>query len=274
MPNCNVIAIANQKGGVGKTTTAASLGAALALQNKRVLLVDADPQGDLTTSLGVENQDNLQTTLATVLEKSMNDEVLDYSEGILSHPEGFDLMPSNIELSGMEMMLVTTMSREQALRSWLDMVKPNYDFVIIDCMPSLGMITINALAASDSVIIPVQAHYLPAKGMTQLIKTVNKVKRQINPGLKIQGILLTLVDSRTNIARNTIQGIRETYGAHVPIFKTEIPQAVAAAETAMTGKSLFSYDPTSKVARAYAEFAKEVDNAAKARHQNKVDLSR
>jgi chromosome partitioning protein len=273
MSDCNVIAIVNQKGGTGKSTTAVNLSAALALRGKKVICVDADAQGDATTSLGYD-PDNLQTTLADVLEKSMADDIQDYSEGILHHPEGFDLMPANIELSGMEMMLVTTMSREQVMRNWLDMVKDNYDYAIIDCMPSLGMITVNALAAADNVIIPVQSHYLPAKGMVQLIKTVNKVKRQINPDLKIQGILLTLVDNRTNIARNTIQGIRETYGAHIPIFKTEIPLAVAAAETAMTGKSLFSYDPASKVARAYSEFAKEVDNAAKTRHQNKADLSR
>lgn len=192
-----VIALANQKGGTGKTTTTVNLGIGLARLGKKVLLIDADPQGDLTTCLGWQDQDSLPTTLATVMEKVIRDEPFTTDEGIMHHIEGVDLMPANIELSALEMSLVTAMSREFTLRTYVNEAKKHYDVVLIDCMPSLGMITINALAAADSVIIPVQAHYLPAKGMTQLMKTINKVKRQINPALKVDGVLLTLVDGRT-----------------------------------------------------------------------------
>lgn len=197
-----VIALANQKGGTGKTTTTVNLGIGLARLGKKVLLIDADPQGDLTTCLGWQNQDSLSTTLATVMEKVIRDEPFTTDEGILHHSEGVDLMPANIELSALEMSLVNAMSREFTLRTYVNEAKKHYDVVLIDCMPSLGMITINALAAADSVIIPVQAHYLPAKGMTQLMKTIGKVKRQINPALKVDGVLLTLVDGRTNLARS------------------------------------------------------------------------
>lgn len=208
--NCRVIALANQKGGTGKTTTTVNLGVGLARQGKRVLLVDADPQGDLTTCLGWQNQDNLPATLATLMEQAIRDEPGDVQTALLHHWEGVDLLPSNIELSAMEMALVTAMSREFALKEVLSQARSRYDYILIDCMPSLGMVTINALAAADSVIIPVQSHYLPAKGMTQLLRTIGKVKRQINPNLRVDGILLTLVDNRTNLARQTVETLRST----------------------------------------------------------------
>jgi len=195
MPNSKVIAIANQKGGVGKTTAAANLGTGFAMQGKKVLLVDADPQAGLTTCLGWPEEDNLAVTL---MEKVIHDEPIQPNEGILRHEEDVELIPSSVELPSMEMTLVNAMSCEFTLRAYLNDVKKNYDYVLIDCMLSLGMITINALAAADSVIVPVQAQYLPAKGMTRLMKTIGKIRKQINPGRKVDGVLLTLADMRTN----------------------------------------------------------------------------
>ena len=237
-----VIALANQKGGTGKTTTTVNLGIGLARLGKKVLLIDADPQGDLTTCLGWQDQDSLQTTLATVMGKIIRDEPFTADEGILHHSEGVDLMPANIELSDLEATLVNAMSREITLRTYVNEAKKNYDVVLIDCMPSLGMITINALAAADSVIIPVQAHYLPAKGMTQLMKTINKVKRQINPALKVDGVLLTLVDGRTNLAKQTAETLRQSYGSVLKIYCSEIPVAIKAAEISAAGRSIYAYD--------------------------------
>ena len=258
MPKSKVIALCNQKGGVTKTTTTANLGIGLAMQGKRVLLVDADPQGDLTTSLGWPDHDQLPMTLAGVMNRVIRDEDVSPGDCILQHKEGADLLPSGIELSGMEVTLVNAMSREFVLRETLAHFKDSYDYVLIDCMPSLGMITINALAAADSVIIPVQAQYLPAKGMTQLVDTIKKVKRQINPTLKVDGVLLTLVDNRTNLARQVAETLRGQYGGQLRIYKTQIPIAVKAAEISAMGQSIFSYDKGSKVAVAYGDLTKEV----------------
>jgi chromosome partitioning protein len=252
------IAVCNQKGGVGKTTTCANLGVGLAMQGKRVLLVDADPQGDLTASLGWPNADELDGTLASLMGSAVRDEPVDIGSVMLRHAEGVDLIPANIELSGMETSLVNAMSREFVLKNVLAEAKSRYDYIIIDCMPSLGMITINALAAADKVLIPVQAQYLPAKGMTQLIKTVTQVRKQINPALGYSGVLLTLVDGRTALARKTSEAIRRNYGGIIRVFASEIPIAVKAAETGAAGKSIFAYDRNSPAAKAYAGLAKEV----------------
>ena len=252
------IALANQKGGVGKTTTAASLGIGLSRQGKKVLLIDADAQGNLTQMLGWSQPDELSPTLSTLMEKIIAEQPIAPDEGILRHPSGVHLVPANIELSALEVTLVNTMSRETVLRQYLSTVADCYDYALIDCMPSLGMLTINALTAADSVIIPVQAHYLPAKGMTQLIKNITRVKKRINPALKVDGVLLTLVDGRTNLARQTAEILRQTYGSVLKIYRSEIPVAIKAAETSAAGKSIYAYDKGSKVAQAYAEFSKEV----------------
>lgn len=255
---CKVIAIANQKGGVGKTTTTGNLGVGLAKRGKRVLLIDADAQGSLTASLGYTEPDRLEVTLATIMERIVNEDFPEPSEGILHHQEGVDLLPANIELSGIEVSLVNIISRETVLREYVSCVSAEYDYILIDCTPSLGMITINALACADSVLIPVQAAYLPIKGLEQLLKTIGKVKRQINPKLEIEGILMTMVDSRTNYARDISNLLIETYGGNVKIYDSTIPVSVRAAEISAAGISIYAHDPKGKVAAAYEKLTGEV----------------
>ena len=253
-----IISIVNQKGGTGKSACTANLAVGLAQKNMKVLIVDADPQSDVSAGFGYRDCDESNETLTALMDTVMKDEDIPSDCYIRHQAEGIDIICSNIGLAGTEVQLVNAMSREYVLKQILYGIKDQYDAVIIDCMPSLGMITINALAAADSVIIPVQAHYLPAKGMTQLMKTINKVKRQINPALKVDGVLLTLVDGRTNLARQTADTLRQSYGSVLKIYRSEIPVAIKAAEISAAGKSIYAYDNGSKVAQAYAEFSKEV----------------
>ena len=272
MSDCKVICIANSKGGVGKTTTAINLSAALVQEGRRVLAIDADPQGDLSVSFGYKNQDQLEVTLASKLANVIQDNEVYPFEGILKTEEGVDLLPANLELASMDMNLINVMCRESTLKTYIDKVKGRYDYVVIDCMPSLGMITLNALTASDSVIIPVQAQYLPAKGMTDLLQTINRVQRRLNPDLKVEGVLLTLVDGRTNMAKETASAIRDTFGSHLCIFNASIPMGVKAAEASAEGMSILKYAPSSPVAEAYRDFSKEVirDAREKVRHRPEV----
>ncbi|MCX4319029.1 MAG: ParA family protein [Lachnospiraceae bacterium] len=255
---CKIIAVANQKGGTAKTTTASSLGIGLARSGKKVLIIDADAQGSLTASLGFREPDKLEESLAVAMGNIINEEEMEAGYGILKHGEGIDLMPGNIELSGLEVSLVNVMSRELVMKHYIELVRDKYDYIIIDCTPSLGMITMNALACSDSVIIPVQAAYLPVKGLEQLIKTIGKVRRQINPRLFIEGILLTMVDARTNYAKDISAMLREAYGGRVRIFENSIPLSVRVAEISAEGISIYKHDPKGKAACAYEALVKEV----------------
>ena len=268
------MAVVNQKGGTGKTTTAENLGVGLAMEGKKVLVIDTDPQASLTISLGYPIPDALTITLSDMMAKILADRPVDPEEGIIHHSEGVYLMLANIELSGLEVSLVNALSRETILRQYIDKLKSRYDYILLDCMPSLGMLTVNALAAADTILIPVQAQYLPAKGLEQLLQTVNKVRRQINPKLRIEGILLTMVDNRTNYAKEISSLIRETYGGKIKVFKTDIPRSVRAEEISAEGKSIFKHDPNGKVAEAYRTLAKEVSKNVEKRRKHQLEQLR
>ena len=226
-----VIICANQKGGVGKTTTAVNLGIGLARVGKKVLLIDMDPQGSMTEALGYQEPDRLEITMAQIINWVFNEEDFDVEEGILHHEEGVDLMPSNIELSGAETTMVGRVGSDSILKDYIELIEDKYDYIIVDCSPNLGLLTINALAAADEVIIPVQAAYLPIKGLEQLLKTISRVKRKMNPSLNIMGILLTMVDYRTNYANEIIDVLYQVYGNSIHIFENAIPMSVRAAES-------------------------------------------
>ena len=275
MNECKVIAITNQKGGVGKTTTTINLGVGLAQQGKRVLLIDMDPQASLTVCLGNPDPDSLPFTVSNVMKDIMvNGEVTEEAP-VLCTPEGVDLMPASIELCGIEVALVNEMSREKVLKAYVDSVRSRYDYVLIDCMPSLGMLTLNALCAADSVLIPTQPEFLSAKGLEQLIGTIGRVKKRMNPNLKIDGILFTMQDSRMVFTRQVTDAIRQRYGINTHMMETFIPRSVRAAETSAKGKSIFLHDPHGKVAEAYAALAREVMALGKAeRHPHRTEAVR
>lgn len=244
---CKVIAITNQKGGVGKTTTAVNLGIGLAKEGKKVLLIDTDPQGSLTASLGFGQPDEINVTLATIMTKIMHEETFDTVDGILHHEEGVDILPGNIELSVMELTMANVMSREMIMKEYVEAQRDQYDYIIIDCMPSLGTMTINALVSSDLVLILVQAAYLPVLGLQQLIRTISMVKKRLNKKLRIGGIVLTMVDKRTNYAKDIMDSVRKTYEVILPVYESVIPISIKVAESSAVGISVYTHANNCKV---------------------------
>ena len=272
MRKCKVIAVTNQKGGVGKTTTTENVAIGLVRPGFDVLIVDFDPQGDLTSCLGWKNNDALEHSVSSMLDDYINDNDIDYDSLILHHEEDVDLIPANIELADFEMRLVSVINREQTLSNCIEPLRDKYDCIFIDCPPSLGMLTVNALSAADEVLIPVQTQYLPAKGMTKLLQTVNKVQRKINSNLKITGIVMTLADLNTNITKSTIDTIRKSFGKNIRVFDTIIPKATKASEASISGKSIYAYAKDSKVAVAYDNLTKELVKNPKIRHKDEISL--
>ena len=257
---CKVIAVANQKGGCSKTSVVANLGFGLALTGKRVLLIDSDPQGSLTASLGFPDPDEIPLTLATIMMDIIDEKDFPTDYGMLHHKEGVDLIPANMELSGIEVSLANTMSREMILKEYIEMVRDQYDFILIDCMPSLGVMTINALVAADRVLVPVQSSYLSVKGLQMLLKTISVVKKRLNKQLKIEGILITMVDYRTNYAKDITAMLRDSYGMNddIGVLQTFIPFSVKIQEASSEGISIFRYAPKCKVAESFSNLTKEV----------------
>ena len=269
-----IIAVANQKGGVGKTTTVANLGIGLAMKEKRVLLVDADAQASLTISLGYTRPDQLPVALTDMIQDTVSGEEHPGGYGVLHHGEGVDLIPSDISLSNMELRLVSAMNRERILRTYLDSIKESYDFILIDCTPSLGILTVNALAAADSIIIPTQPSYLSVKGLDLLMHSIAMVKRQINPKLKVDGILFTMVDRRTNEAKEIMASMAAHFRNRVNIFNAEIPFSVRAAETSALGRSIYVHDKHGRVADAYRALTEEVMQCERQNKRFRTDTVR
>ncbi len=246
-----VYAIANQKGGVGKTTTAVNLGAYLAAGGKKVLLVDVDPQGNATSSLGIDKNALPQSVYHVLVEQLPLAQII-----LLTRRLGLDLAPSTPELAGAEVEMVSFISREYRLQRALTSVRDRYDWVLIDCPPSLGLLTINALTAADQVLIPVQCEFLPLEGLTQLQHTIDLVRDNLNPGLSVRGVVLTMYDTRTNLAQQVVEEVRKYYGGRV--FKTIIPRNVRLSEAPSYGEPILDYAPSSSGGLAYRSLANEI----------------
>ena len=253
-----VIAIANQKGGVGKTAVSSNLSVGLAMNGKKVMVIDADPQGNLTSSLGIDNADELENTLASFIEREIMERQIELSEYIMHNEEGVDVMPCNIKLAGMDYMIMNALSREYLLDAFVSNVRDKYDYILIDCSPSLNLVTINVLTASDSVIIPVEASYLSMTGLQQLLASIGSTKRKLNRKLEVEGIVINKVNTRTNHEKDIIGKLREAYGSQIKIFDVMIPESVRAKECTAFGVSIYKHDGKGKVAKSFEELTREV----------------
>ena len=255
---CKTIAVSNLKGGVGKTMTAASLSVGLARKGKRTLVVDCDSQHSLTVSFGVSEPDKLKNTLASAIMDVIKEDEYEPMAGIIRHTEGVDLLPANRGLTGVEIALVQATMRETILRRHVERLKPSYDYIIFDCAPTFGLLTVNVLSAVDSIIIPVCPKFLDAKGMELLLQSIAKIRRQVNHTLAIEGIILTMVDRRAKLTRDVVASIESAYGGNIRIFSENVPRSVRAAETSGLGVSIFAHDPKGQVAAAYAALVEGV----------------
>ena len=253
-----VIAIANQKGGVGKTAVSSNLSVGLAMNGKKVMVIDADPQGNLTSSLGIDNADELENTLASFIEREITERQIELSEYIMHNEEGVDIMPCNIKLAGMDYMIMNALSREYLLDAFVSNVRDKYDYILSDCSPSLNWVTINVLTASDSVIIPVEASYLSMTGLQQLLASIGSTKRKLNRKLEVEGIVINKVNTRTNHEKDIIGKLREAYGSQIKIFDVMIPESVRAKECTAFGVSIYKHDGKGKVAKSFEELTREV----------------
>ncbi len=255
---CRVIAVANQKGGVGKTALTTNLGVGFARNGKKVLVVDADPQGNLTSSLGIDNVDEIENTLASFIEREIDETQIDVNEYILHNEEGVDIVPCNIGLAGLDYKIMNALSREHLLSALISEVRDRYDMILIDCSPSLNLVTINVLTAADSVIIPVEATYLSMAGLQQLLSSIGSTKRKLNKNLEVEGIVINKVNTRTNHEKEIVDRLREAYGSRIKVFETMIPESVRAKECTAFGVSIYKHDPKGKVTKAFEDLTKEV----------------
>lgn len=255
--SAKIIAVCSQKGGVGKTTTTVCLGVNLARQGKKVLLVDFDPQGNLTKGFGFRDKTAYPYSIKDVLLNEVNGREIDPKSYVL-HAEGLDFIPANIDLAGADLMIAGTISRETLFKRFSDKVKEDYDEIIIDGNPALNLFTIDVLTAADSVIIPVQAEPYATDGLNDLLHTIDTTRRQLNPSLKVEGILLTMLDSRTNLSKHIANEIRELYGGNINVFNTVIPRSVKVAEASLEGESPVKYAPNCEAVKAYEKLTKEV----------------